>query len=193
MARRVVYYREELEVSEEEERFGQELVDAAREGRQVNFDLMPETKKGDLSCLGKTVVMLFLACCVAGAMLFVSARTTRAEVSQQANCNSTFDHHKPDASPYLARIASGKVWASKLTGDVIAAVWIAECGKYLIAIYRGGYFNTHFLTSWGYVKAQVAGMIVRSWATVTLRSFWFIAVPCRDLSFVRPCPEGNVS
>lgn len=109
-------------------------------------------------------------------------------------CVSDFNHHDAGKSPYLARITSGKVWGLVSTGDVIAAVWIAECGKYLIAIYRGGQFTTHFLTSWGYVMAQVAGMKVRTWATVTVASLWFVIVPCPGTwSTVRPCPAPTKS
>ena len=89
-------------------------------------------------------------------------------------------HHTAGWSQYWPTLMEkGTVKAFKATGDVIAFLRISECGgKYLIAIYRGGKFTTHFITSWGYVQAQIAGAVAASWASVTFLTMFMIFWPC---------------
>ncbi len=126
---------------------------------------------------------------VLASLLFVPARSQAA-----GKCDDTFDHHTT-ASPYFQRLMTeGRVWTEGITSSVIAAVWIAECGRYLIGIWRNDRFVTHFLTSWGYIINQLRGFTRVTWGDVLVRSWWIILVPCPGTwmghpnAWTRPCP-----
>lgn len=127
-------------------------------------------------------------------LLFVPARGHAAPLA--SGCDDAFEHHSPATSPYFDRLFSGRVWTDAKTGSVIAAVWIAECGRYLIGIWRNGRFTTHFLASWGYVLNQLRGFARIGWGDVLVRSWgMFLFVPCPGTygvgpnAWARPCPQ----
>lgn len=135
--------------------------------------------------------------------VFATVVPIQAETTGQgANCQEVPRefHHTLGWSKYWGLLTSGgtvKVFPS--TGDVIAFVRIAECGgRYLIAFWRGGQWATHFMTSWGYVQAQIVGATASSWASVIVqRAFLLILTPCPGTwlghpdAFTRPCPTGG--
>lgn len=143
--------------------------------------------------------VLLLAVLTALALIPASSQAaTSADVtSGGSSCSDGFDHHNPAGSPYFDLLFTGKVWTEPKTGSVIAAVWIAECGRWLIGIWRNGYFTTHFLASWGYIINQLRGFVGASWTGVLLRSATFILIPCPGMymghpdAWVRPCPSGS--
>lgn len=120
---------------------------------------------------------------------------TFAMSNQQINCNDGFDHHDLSTNPYASRITSGRVWRNLLTQSIIGAVWIKECGKYLIYIVRNGTFRSAFLVNQGYLNSQIAGFKATTWANVRLINWlFFIIVPCPGTwNTLPPCPNGETS
>ena len=124
---------------------------------------------------------------------------TSAAPTEQTGCEelkTSAQHHTLGLSKYWGLLKnSGTVKVFKNTGDVIVFVRVAECGgRYLIAFWRGGKWNTHFIATWAYVQGQIAGAAVSSWASVIVqRSFFIVAVPCPGswTEFERPCSTGR--
>jgi len=184
-----------------------ELEASAREGREIDWSKTGNVPDFAISTPRRTIGVsrwvLIAALVIVLIVLAFWISTSRAEAAAlpQAGsaCIDAFDHHAPAASPYFSRLFSGTVWVQKLTGTVIAAVRIPECGQYLIGIWRNGRFTTHFLTSWGYITAQAAGMMRSAWSAVKISTILFIIVPCPGMmmsdpaAFARPCPSGGTS
>ena len=124
------------------------------------------------------------------------AATFAAPVGQ-AGCQDVpkLQHHTLGWSKYWGMLtSSGTVKAFKATGDVIVYVRLSECaGKYLIGIWRGGKFVTHFITSWGYVQGQIAGATASSWGSVVVqRMFLIVLIPCAGTwDRFAPCGGSN--
>lgn len=173
-----------------------EATKAAYAGRAMDPQVFPAADGGWTLYAGSYTLtarrlrqMLLLLLVLVGLLL------APGRAQAQAGCIEDFDHHNPITSPYFSRLqSSGKVWVQASTGSVIVAVRIRECGKYLIGIWRNGTFTTHFLTSWGYVTAQVTGFVRSAWSKVLMRSLWIILVPCPGTwlghpdAWTRPCP-----
>ena len=138
---------------------------------------------------GKTIFVIVLILSMLVAPAYASGNTDANVATQQAPCNDTFDHHSVDASPYFNMLSSGKVWNKGL--DFIAAVYVADCGRYLIGIWRGGQFTTHFLASWDYVINQARGFARSSWAKLMAVWLLYIVLPCPGSLELPPCPRGQ--
>ena len=179
--------------------------DSARTGKALDPSHMPDgwSIQGPRLYLDARILTRFLLLiAVVLALTLIPARSYAMEQEAPAKCNDWFDHHSIQNSPYFSRLLNGIVWAQKKSGTIIAAVYIAECGKYLIGIWRRGGFRTHFLTSWGYVLGQAGNLgkgALTSWNQLLVRSWWLILVPCPGTymghkdAWTRPCPTGKVS
>ena len=138
-------------------------------------------------------------CLLVVVLLFsLTPSATFAAPVGQSGCQEVpkAQHHTLGWSKYWGLLlSSGTVKVFKTTGDVIVFVRLAECaGRYLIAIWRRGGWNTHFIASWGYVQGQIAGATASSWASVIVqRSFYIVAFPCPGswTEFKRPCTPGS--
>lgn len=134
--------------------------------------------------------LILLVVLILLSLIPASSQAAEQAAPLQTGCDEWFDHHDPNLSPYFERLFSGKVWTEAATGSVIAAVWVAECRRYLIGIWRNGYFTTHFLASWGYIINQLRGFVGTSWGRVWISSPLFILTPCPGTwSFTCPCPS----
>jgi hypothetical protein len=97
----------------------------------------------------------------------------------KADCTN-FVHHNYN-SVWMEEIWTGTVYANKRTQDVIAYKWIPLCGQYLVSIWRGGQWKTHFFPAGGlgYIFTEIAKVNARkvTWKIFSARGFILILLP----------------
>jgi hypothetical protein len=106
-------------------------------------------------------------------LAFLPAQSMQAakeptSIEQAAGC-SGFNHHQP--THWLSYISSGTVYANIRTGDVIVFIWVEECRNWLVSIWRGWKWRTHFFPTTGltYIMNEIsnARATVTTWHSVS--------------------------